>query len=179
MSAHIEGIRLSFSGACDMRTSSKAMAAGIIALSLAAGAAQAQEVMTTAGAAGPPISEAAAEAIQAESPPQNVAPLDTASQIQRWLAESPPDLGDDGQLLDLRRDRQMHGEVGVAVGTGGYRSAYITSVMPLGEKGTLALSFAQERNARGYYRGAYGYPYGEPLGYGLQGYGVPGYGPVW
>lgn len=164
-----------------MQASSKTMAAGIIALAMAAGGAQAQEVMTTAGATGAPISEAAAaEAIQAETMPQTLAPLDTSAQIQRWLAESPLDADDgDGQLLDLRRDRQMHGEVGVAVGTGGYRSAYITSIMPLGEKGTLALSFSQEKNARGYYRGAYGYPYGEPLGYGLSGYGVPGYGPVW
>lgn len=167
-----------------MRTSSMTMAAGIVALAMAAGGAQAQEVMTTAGATGAPITEAAAAepAPAAAAAPAAVAPLeDTAGQIQRWLADSPTNGDDrDGQLLDLRRDdRQMHGEVGVAVGTGGYRSAYITSIMPLGDKGTLALSFSQDKNARGYYRGAYGYPYGMPLGEGLAGYGPPGRGPVW
>ncbi len=165
-----------------MRTSSKSMAAGIIALAMAAGGAQAQEVMTTAGATGAPVTALTAEPGPVEAAPPAVAPLeDTATQIQRWLAESPGNSDDrDGQLLDLRReDRQMHGEVGVAVGTGGYRSAYITSVMPLGDKGTLALSFSQDKNARGYYRGAYGYPYGMPLGEGLLGYGLPGRGPIW
>ena len=164
-----------------MRTSSKAMAAGIIALTMAAGGAQAQEVMATAGATGAPISDAIATE-PAPAPPAAAAPLeDTAAQIQRWLADSPSNPDDrDGQLLDLRReDRQMHGEVGVAVGTGGYRSAYITSVMPLGDKGTLALSFSQDKNVRGYYRGAYGYPFGESLGYGLPGYDAPGRGPIW
>lgn len=163
-----------------MRTSSKAMAAGIIVLAMAASGAQAQEVMSTAGATGAPISDAVAT--EPAATPPVVAPLeDTSAQIQRWLAESPTNPDDrDGRLLDLRReDRQMHGEVGVAIGTGGYRSAYITSVMPLGDKGTLALSFSQDKNARGYYRGAYGYPYGVPLGEGLMGYGAPGRGPVW
>ena len=164
-----------------MRTSSKTMAAGIIALAMTAGGAQAQEAMATAGATGASLSDAVAS----EPPtaqPTAVAPLeDTVAQIQRWLTDSPMNADDrDGQMLDLRReDRQMHGEVGVAVGTGGYRSAYITSVMPLGDKGTLALSVGQEKNARGYYRGAYGYPFGEPLGYGLPGYDALGPGPVW
>lgn len=165
-----------------MRKSSKAMAAGITILAMAAGGAQAQEVMTTAGATGAPISAAAVEPAPVEAAPAaTVAPLeDTAAQIQRWLAESPANSDDRGGQLDLRReDRQMHGEVGVAVGTGGYRSAYITSVMPLGDNGTLALSFSQDKNARGYYRGAYGYPYGLPLGAGLPVYGVPGRGLVW
>ncbi len=165
-----------------MRTSSKTMAAGIIALAMAAGGAQAQEAMTTAGATGAPLpNAAAADATATQSPPVVAAtPEDTSVQIQRWFAESPRAAEDeDGQLLDLRRDRQMHGEVGVSVGTGGYRSAYVTSVMPLGENGTLALSFGQEKNGRSYYGGPYGYRYGgPPVGYGPPGYG-PGYGTVW
>ena len=151
-----------------MRTSSKAMAAGIIALTMAAGGAQAQEVMATAGATGAPISDAIATE-PAPAPPAAAAPLeDTAAQIQRWLADSPSNPDDrDGQLLDLRReDRQMHGEVGVAVGTGGYRSGYITSVMPIGETGTLALTIGQEKNGYRPYWGA-GRPYGAfDYGYG-------------
>lgn len=164
-----------------MRTSSRTMAAGIIALAMAAGGAQAQEAMATAGATGTALSDVVASE-PTPAPPAAAPPLeDTATQIQRWLSDSAIDADDrDGQLLDLRReDRQIHGEVGVAVGTGGYRGAYITSVMPLGDKGTLALSFGQEKNARGYYRGAYGYPFGESLGYGLSGYDMPGRGPVW
>lgn len=164
-----------------MRISSRTMAAGIIALAMAAGGAQAQEAMATAGATGAALSDVVAGE-STSAPPAAAAPLeDTAAQIQRWLSDSTINADDrDGQLLDLRReDRQMHGEVGVAVGTGGYRGAYITSVTPLGDKGTLALSFSQEKNAHGYYRGAYGYSFGEPLGYGLPGYDTPGRGPVW
>jgi hypothetical protein len=155
-----------------MRTSSNAMAAGLIALAMTAGGAQAQEAMATAGATGAAIPEASAN--DAPSAPA-VAPLDdTAAQIQRWIAESPA-RSEDGQSLDLRRDRQVHGEVGVAVGTGGYRSAYVTSVMPIGERGTLALSIGQSRNVPGLYRGAYGYPYGEVIGLGIP--GDPDFGP--
>jgi len=96
-----------------------------------AGAAQAQEAMSTAGASGTPPS------------------ADTAQQIEQWLADSPavrPQ--EDGAVFGLvePRDRRIHGEVGLAVGTGGYRSGYITSVMPIGETGVLALTLGQEKN---------------------------------
>lgn len=120
------------------------LTASILAL---AGAVQAQEAMSTAGASGNPPTDA------------------TARQIERWLADSPAAREqEDGVLAGLvgEPDRKIHGEVGVAVGTGGYRSAYINSVMPLGETGTLALSIGQEKNGfrpYGYY-GAYGPGYG-------------------
>lgn len=36
---------------------------------------------------------------------------------------------------------QVHGEVGVAVGTGGYREAFGTAIYPLGDDGVAAISF--------------------------------------
>lgn len=43
------------------------------------------------------------------------------------------------------RDRAVHGEVGVAIGTGGYRALYGTAGVPLGEDGFAILSVADER----------------------------------
>lgn len=37
-------------------------------------------------------------------------------------------------------DRRVHGEMGVAAGTGGYRSVYGSMVAPLGETGTVAIA---------------------------------------
>ncbi len=114
------------------------------ALALAGGA-QAEEAISTAGAAG--------------APP---AATDTAGQIDDWIASSPAAREEgEGVLADGPRERKIHGEVGMAIGTGGYRSAYITSVMPIGETGTLALSLGQTKNGYGY---GYGYGYGH--GYG-------------
>jgi hypothetical protein len=36
--------------------------------------------------------------------------------------------------------RKVHGEVGMAIGSNGYRSLYGTSVVPLGQTGTLVVS---------------------------------------
>lgn len=49
--------------------------------------------------------------------------------------------------------RQVHGEMGIAIGTSGYRSIFGTAVMPLGQSGALALSF---ENTQGMF-GRYGY----------------------
>lgn len=159
-----------------MRT--RTILAATAALALTAGAAQAQEAMSTAGATGVAPSEidlAAAEpapAMNDAAPPPET--LSTAEQIKRWLAESPAATTPDevfGDGVRLPRDRQIHGEVGVAVGTGGYRSGYITSVMPLGENGTLALTFGQEKNGYRQYWGGGRPPYGQfPYDYGYTGF---------
>ena len=110
--------------------------------------------------------EPAAAAVTA--PPAET--LDTAEQIKRWLADSPAAGPEEtyGEGVRLPRDRQIHGEVGVAVGTGGYRSGYITSVMPIGETGTLALTIGQEKNGVWRYWNRAGRPYGAfDYGYGL------------
>jgi hypothetical protein len=38
-------------------------------------------------------------------------------------------------------DRKVHGEVGMEVGTGGYRAMYGTAVVPLGQSGYAQFSF--------------------------------------
>ena len=150
-----------------MRT--RTVLAAWAALVLTAGTAEAQEAMSTAGATGIAPSEinlAAAEPATPAAPPAET--LDTAEQIKRWLADSPAAGREEtyGEGVRLPRDRQIHGEVGVAVGTGGYRSGYITSVMPIGETGTLALTIGQEKNGYRPYWGA-GRPYGAfDYGYG-------------
>ena len=37
--------------------------------------------------------------------------------------------------------RQIHGEVGVSIGTGGHRGAFGTAVYPVGDDGAAAISF--------------------------------------
>jgi len=52
----------------------------------------------------------------------------------------------DAQLgIEPMRDRKIHGEVGFAVGTGGYAAIFGTAVAPLGDDGVIALSFANEQ----------------------------------
>lgn len=40
--------------------------------------------------------------------------------------------------------RKIHGEMGVSVGTGGYRAAFGTAVVPLGGESAAILSFSTE-----------------------------------
>ena len=101
-------------------------------LAVCAPSALAEEAISTADSGAPPSAAA-----------------DTAAQIDRWIADAPRPI--DEPLVDQRR--AVHGEVGVAVGTGGYRSGYVFSTMPLGENGFLTLAFSQTKNGRGYYDG--------------------------
>ena len=157
-----------------MRTRTLLTACAALALSagVAQAQAQAQEAMSTAGATGIAPSEINLAAAEPAAPAVTVPPaetLDTAEQIKRWLADSPAAGREEtyGEGVRLPRDRQIHGEVGVAVGTGGYRSGYITSVMPIGETGTLALTIGQEKNGYRPYWGGAGRPYGAfDYGYG-------------
>lgn len=101
-----------------------------------------------------------------------------AAQIDEYLRTSP--------AIELPKDsatgitpgeedapRQVHGVVDVAVGSGGYRSAYVRSDFPIGKTGTLSVAVGESRG-----RGVYGYggPYGYGGGYGYGGYGGYGYG---
>lgn len=69
--------------------------------------------------------------------------------------------------------RTIHGGGGVSVGTGGYRSGYVYTMIPVGENSTVGLAYSQTDYGK---NGAYGwggddYPYG-----GLGPYGGSGYG---
>lgn len=70
----------------------------------------------------------------------------TQAEVDRILAEAKerPDLPE----LALERDRRVHGEVGVEIGTGGYRSIYGTMGAPIGDHGGAAVSFEAVRGPR-------------------------------
>jgi hypothetical protein len=69
------------------------------------------------------------------SPEQIEAVLEeAAAKNRRQQRQSPPELQPEAPKP------QVHGEVGVAVGTGGYREVFGTAVYPLGEDGAAAIS---------------------------------------
>ncbi len=99
-------------------------------------------------------------------------PVSTAQQIDDFIKTSPmPDARRDEALdgVVTREDRRPHGEISVGVGTGGYRSIYGRTEIPVGKNGRVSLAFEDTKG--GYYgygrRGYYGSPYsGGPLGIG-------------
>ena len=148
------------------------------------------EVVATATRDAKPPTEAelakAQAAAKAKADADRVAkPVTTQEQIAAWLAEAPPieriNDGPAGYAMPPRLDvngyplgpdgkRQMHGEAGVSVGTGGYRSGYVSTLIPIGESSTLGVAVSQTdfgKHGGGYGYGGYGYGYG---GYG-GGYG--------
>ena len=50
---------------------------------------------------------------------------------------------------DAQSVRKVEGELGVAIGTGGYREAFGTAVVPLGGSGVAILSFDHQESNRG------------------------------
>lgn len=101
--------------------------------------------------------------------------LSTDQQIAQWLAAraSAPSSGGDAPLW--RDDRELHGEVSVGFGTGGYRDYGAAMSLPLGESGRLDISVRQVENGYPY---GYGYGYGRDYGYDPYfsdgGYAFPG-----
>lgn len=156
----------------------------VFALALAAGslsgsfAMAADEVVVAASRPAPLPTEA--EQAQAKADLQSKAaqlnkPLTTAEQVAAWTAQSPKisheASSDDGlwPTDDTGGKRQVHGEASVTVGTGGYRSAYVSSLIPLGDNGTLGIAVSQTDYGKNDGLG-YGY-YGDPYGYDGYGYG--------
>ena len=111
-----------------------------------------------------------ATADPAQAPP--AAASDTAMQIETFIRSAPaPNLDDgkpNGVTTSADEPRKVHGEVGVAVGSGGYRSGYVVSVMPVGKTGTLSLAVSDTQYGKN--GGFYG---GPGYGYGGYGYGGP------
>lgn len=139
------------------------LAFGLSATAQAASASSAdQEPIATARVAPSPTSAPAMPASAVDKPP--AAPMTTSEQIDAYLRASPTTPWADAEALDRqegRPERQIHGQVGVAVGTGGYRSAYVQSDIPLGRDGNLSIFVQQTQGGRGH---AYGYDSG--YGYG-------------
>ena len=97
------------------------------------------------------------------SPEQIEAAKNQASQGLETNALIPPSRTEIGGPSlygeDTKPKRQVHGEMGVVMGTGGTRGIFGTAIVPLGENSTAAFSFSQSEG-RGYGYGGYGSPYG-------------------
>jgi hypothetical protein len=100
-----------------------------------------------------------------------------ADQIDNYLATSPAAvLPKDGpnSVTTGEAPRQAHGFVDLAVGTGGYRSAYVQSDLPVGKTGTLSIGVGETRfNGRsgvgyGGYGGRFGAGDHQSLALGLR-----------
>lgn len=97
-------------------------------------------------------------------------PMTTADQIDNYLKTSPalklPDQGAAG-VTSSEEPRRIHGEVEVAVGTGGYRSAYARADMPVGKTGVVSVAVQQTQfngrggGQRGYQNLGVGFAFGE------------------
>ncbi|WP_337185513.1 hypothetical protein [Phenylobacterium sp.] len=75
-----------------------------------------------------------------------------AEQIDAYLKSSPVLEADEADALPgvvPRRDRRIHGEVAVGVGTGGYRSVYARADMPVGETGRVSIAVQEARGRFG------------------------------
>ena len=68
-------------------------------------------------------------------------------QIAAWRAAGEPSATADlsAQVQPTERDRRPHGVVSVGIGTGGYRSVYGQTDLPVGRTGTLSLAIGDER----------------------------------
>ena len=124
----------------------------------------------------PAMAQTAAEAPLAAN---STAALD--AQIASYLDAS-PDAGPVKTAPALRGsdappppDRAVHGEVGVGIGTGGYREFHAAMVAPLGSTGTVAIAIGQVRGRGfrgpvdpGLLPGPDGLGDGAPRGYGAR-----------
>jgi hypothetical protein len=103
------------------------------------------------------------------------APVATASasadeQIAQWMKDAPPvdasgeDDGPRGCPAHAKADRKIHGEVGAAIGSGGYRSAYGVATMPIGDSSSVTVGVATGRGrGSGWGGGGFGYGAGGHL----------------
>jgi hypothetical protein len=145
------------------------MAVSALMMALALMGGDPDGVVTTAPATNVDLTAVARpEAPTAEGAAQQAAQphgLSTDQQIDRWIAQRDPAVRPyaDGGLPAEPEARKIHGEFTAGIGTGGYRDYGMSVIMPVGEKGTVALSYRRTEN--GHYR--YGYP---DYGYGRSPY---------
>ncbi|MES2034631.1 MAG: hypothetical protein V4466_10680 [Pseudomonadota bacterium] len=119
---------------------------------------------------GPALADPASDAPVSTASATSSAPS-TQDQIDGYLASSPAysspaySSRDDIERMGVDEPREIHGEVDLSVGSGGYRSGSVTAVIPVGKRGTLGLSYGQTEFGDSYgYRGS---------GYGYEGRGSP------
>jgi hypothetical protein len=118
----------------------------VLAAALCAGASRAAEPETVATA---PAGSQSPTSAAAPAPAASPAPSGgIADQIDTYLKTSPAlALPKDGAAGVTPSDepRKIHGVVDVAVGTGGYRSAFVASDLPVGKTGTLSIAVGEQR----------------------------------
>lgn len=138
--------------------------AAIVALA-SLGAVIAGPVMAQTATDETPVSTASATT-SAPSTHQKIADYLASSPVQKT---APTTLYDDGPMGVVSSEepepRKIHGEAGVTIGSGGYKSGYVAAAIPVGESSTLGVAYSQTHygnNGRYYYDGGY---YGRP-GYG-------------
>ena len=165
-----------------------ALSAAVLATPVLAASAD-DEVIATAQA------KSSVQALTATAPATPVvtapsAPMTTQEQIDAFLGPAraadarqrgllPPNHDFDaygpGSYASDDRDadgkRKIHGEMSVSVGTGGYRSAAASALIPVGESTTVGIAVSKtdfgRNGAWAYGDGAYGYGgYGGAYGYG-------------
>jgi hypothetical protein len=107
------------------------------------------ELVATAPAGAQYVQPGARAPVPATSPASPV--RTTAEQIEAWIGRAGPvEARPEGVTLsgDAPPERwidQVHGEVGAAVGTGGYRSWHAYVEAPIGENGRVAFGVEQTR----------------------------------
>lgn len=99
----------------------------------------------SAVAADPPRAPIAGEHRLSDAEVQKV--LDAAALRREAQAASVPQPETQKPLA-----RPVEGEVGVAIGTGGYREAFGTAVLPIGQDGVAIISFDNVESNRGHSR---------------------------
>ena len=75
--------------------------------------------------------------------------LTTDQKIANILAASRAEDAD-SDVHEVAGPRQVHGEAGVSVGTGGYRAGYVSALIPVGESGTVGIAYSQAQGGRGF-----------------------------
>ncbi|WP_372782825.1 hypothetical protein [Phenylobacterium sp.] len=118
------------------------------------------EAVATAPQSGPQSAPASAPA----------AAPGVAAQIDDYLKTSPaialPQEGATG-ITPGSEPRKIHGVVDVTVGTGGYRSAYVRTDVPIGKSGTASIAVGETQFGNRF-GGRFGYGGRQSLGLGLR-----------
>ena len=130
----------------------------------------ADEPIATANKPAAPAAQPVTGGPSVAAAPPVAADPGVAAQIDDYLKTSPaivlPRDGGAAGITSSEEPRKVHGVVDVAVGTHGYRSAYVRSDFPVGKTGTLSIAVEDSQfKGRGY-----GYGYGGYGGYGDQTY---------
>ncbi|WP_297512223.1 hypothetical protein [uncultured Caulobacter sp.] len=156
-----------------------ALSAALASPALAASAPDDEVIATAQGKPGAQALTATAAQVASAAATTPARPLTTQDQIAAFVAANPnPEVeGAARGLLPADRDedgkRRVHGSMGVSVGTGGYRSGYVSALIPVGESATVGVAVSKTEFGK---RGGWIDPaydgYGHGPGYGYRGGGA-------